>query len=199
MTGELQPLDRSCFSALKMMSQQLWDEKIEAHPELAWSHRESARFLEQAWAGLRTRAILRGWNLRADADSQSAGGETDGGTKGERDSESDEMDFAFHKEQVSEASEPPSDGTWTDLVRRVQLVQSRHGPVREVGHIRASLHDMPTGPTREEFKEEQREELERKGLQRETEQWIETSFLFSQQAYARVKPVLDRDGFLFPR
>jgi hypothetical protein len=38
MTGELQPLDRSCFGPLKMMSQQLWDEEIEAHPELAWSH-----------------------------------------------------------------------------------------------------------------------------------------------------------------
>jgi hypothetical protein len=104
---------------------------------------------------------------------------------------------------VSEASEPPSDGTWTDLVGRVELVRSREGPVREVEDIRASLHDMPTGPIREEFrrqqKEEQREELERKRLQCETEERIEKSFLFSQQAYPRVEPLFDRDGFLFSR
>jgi hypothetical protein len=109
------------------------------------------------------------------------------------------MDSAFHEEQVSEASSPPSDGTWTDRIGRMELIRSRHGPVREVDPIRASLHDMPTGPTREEFREEQREESERKSLQRETEQRIETSFLLSQQAYPRVEPVLDRDGFLFPR
>jgi hypothetical protein len=35
--------------------------------------------------------------------------------------------------------------------------------------------------------------------QRETEERIETSFLFSQQASPRVKPLFERDGFLFPR
>jgi hypothetical protein len=74
--------------------------------------------------------------------------------EGEGDSASDQIGSAFHEEQVSEASEPPSDGTWRDLVGRVELVRSRHGPVREVEDIRASLHDMPTGPTREKFKEE---------------------------------------------
>jgi hypothetical protein len=113
------------------------------------------------------------------------------------------MDSAFHEEQVRKASEPPSDGTWTDLVRRVELFRSRQGPVREVEDILASLHDMPTGPTREEFRreqrEKQREESERKMLQCETEEWIETSFLFSHQAYPRVEALFDRDGFLFPR
>jgi hypothetical protein len=66
----------------------------------------------------------------------------------EEDSESDQMDSAFHEEQVSEASEPPSDGTWTDRVGRVEHVRSREGPVREVEGIRASHHNMPTGPTR---------------------------------------------------
>jgi hypothetical protein len=113
------------------------------------------------------------------------------------------MDSTFHEEQVSEASEPPSDGTWPDLVGRVKLVRSRQGPVREVEDIRASLHDMPTGPTCEEFRreqrEEQREESERKRLQRETEELIETLFLFSQQAYPRVESLFDGHGFLFPR
>jgi hypothetical protein len=86
-----------------------------------------------------------------------------------------------------------------DLVGRVELVRSRQGPVREVEDIRASLHDMPTGATREELRREQREELERKRLQRETEERIETSFRFSQQAYPRVEPLFDSHGFLFPR
>jgi hypothetical protein len=66
----------------------------------------------------------------------------DRGKEGEGDSESDQMDFALHEEQVSETREAPSDGTWTDLVGRVELVRSRHGPVHEVEDIRASLHDM---------------------------------------------------------
>jgi hypothetical protein len=121
----------------------------------------------------------------------------------EGNSESDQMDCAFHEEQVSDASEPPSDGTWTDLVWRVELVRSRQGSIREVEDIRASLHDMSTGLTCEKFKEEQREEQreesERKRLQRETEERIETSFLFSQQASPRVEPLFERDVFLFAR
>jgi hypothetical protein len=104
---------------------------------------------------------------------------------------------------VSEASEPPSDVTWKDRVGRVELGRSRYGSVRGVEDIRASLHDMPTGPTREEFREgqmeEQSEESERKRLQRETDQRIEKLFLFSQHPYRRVEPLFDRDGFLFPR
>jgi hypothetical protein len=152
---------------------------------------------------LSTRAILSGWNLRDDADNESAGGETERRTEGERNSESDQADFAFHQEQASEASETPSDGTWKDRVGRVELARLLHGVVCEVEYIRASLHDMSTGPTREEFRErqmeEQSEESERKRLQRETEQRIEKSFLFSQQPYRRVEPLFDRDGFLFPR
>jgi hypothetical protein len=56
-----------------------------------------------------------------------------------------------------------------------------------------------TGPIREKFNEEQREESERKRLQRETEERIETSFLFSAQAHPRVELLFDRHGFLFPR
>jgi hypothetical protein len=106
------------------------------------------------------------------------------------------MDCAFHEEQVSEASEPPSDATWTNRVGRVEHVWSREGPVREVEGIRALFHDMPTGPTREEFREEQREESERKRLQLETKQRIETSFLFSQQAYPRLESLFDPDAFV---
>jgi hypothetical protein len=43
------------------------------------------------------------------------------------------------------------------------------------------------------------EELERKRLQRESDEWIETSFLFSQQAYPRVEPLFNCHGVLFPR
>jgi hypothetical protein len=60
-----------------------------------------------------------------------------------------------------------------------------------------------TGPTREKFRrerrEEHREESERKRLQRETEERIETLFLFSQPADPLAESLFDRDGFLFPR
>jgi hypothetical protein len=56
MTGELQPLDCSCFGPLKMMSQQLWNQETETYPGMT---RTTRALVEKRTEERRGRGILR--------------------------------------------------------------------------------------------------------------------------------------------
>jgi hypothetical protein len=150
MTGELQPLDVSCFGPLKKISEKLWDRDMTENPELRWSHREGARLLEEAWPQLKSSTIRAGWHFCAVEPALSQGMSSRGPDTEDEDDIGHEIedDDEFHESAVepdSEPWDPPSDGTIMASNRRIALARERcRRPFPKLPEIDISVHELPT-------------------------------------------------------
>jgi hypothetical protein len=211
LTGEYQPLDRSCFGPLKKTSQRFWDDKARTNPELKWTHEQGANLLEESWSLLARETIQHGWRFTVDADSLSIPEPDMSGDL----SESFDVDKAY-REPESEETEPGSTGTWDNRFERVDRVrarasQNRTDPVIEVD---ASLHDLPAvhpewderawteSSRRERTRARDEKELMRAQdrLQEKHDAEIHGKWVFPEpcgKRFDQCEPPIGPDGFLF--
>jgi hypothetical protein len=131
MTGEYQPLDRSCFGPLKKMSQRAWDVRAASEPTLQWNHAEGTRLLEEVWPHLNRATILKGWDFTSETGDighwteEAEGEETEG----------DDADQDFESGHSALSESAPSETTdWSvvreDCARRMNAARARGGSGR---------------------------------------------------------------------
>jgi hypothetical protein len=188
MTGEFQPLDRSCLGPVKKMSQTAWDARAAADPDLKWDHREGARLWEEVWPRLSRAAVLRGWNCQSEVARDSDEIEEDE----EPDSQYPDPDFEPLSSAVFEASAP-----WELMEAYPPPMSDRIDPVIPVG---ARFHDQPSvvssftaAPLR---KDERRAQRHQRRDQLAVAERLNKSFLFPLAHYER-EPPMREDSFLF--
>jgi hypothetical protein len=145
LTGEYQPLDRSCFGPLKKISERLWDEKTHAHPEIVWKHKEGAKLLEEAWGHLTRETVQKGWQFQEDHDVDQIpepGRESDDSEE-EIDEEIDEHEYRPEAEE--DEDEPASTGTWDARFHRNELARERaaQNGIADIVRVCASIHSQP--------------------------------------------------------
>jgi hypothetical protein len=208
MTGQYQPLDRSCFGPLKKMSQKGWDIRAAENPELKWDHREGARLLEEVWPRLTRATVLRGWQFQGGISEypveRRVDQEAEEGSSQGQDHDDSDSDFESRSSEMSgsapseEADAPHRRLAWT---RGRGVVQD---PVIEV---RACLHDQPTEDPRwaeielgdawgASIREDRRIRASQRRQQLRVEAQLNKSFLFPRWLHEKPRAMRE-DEFLF--
>lgn len=145
MTGELQPLDLSCFGPLKKISGRLWDRESAREPDRRWSHAEGARLLEDAWPRLKESTVIAGWRFLYSAE-ELAGAAAESGAISEDDDSDAGDDGEFREpdsDPESEGCDPPSEGTRSACDRRVGLAHQRAARLlSRPDEVPISLHEL---------------------------------------------------------
>jgi hypothetical protein len=209
LTGEYQPLDRSCFGPLKKTSQRFWDDRAWTNPGLKWTHEQGAQLLEESWSLLTRETIQHGWRFPVDADFPSIAGPDMSR------SESFDVDEAY-REPGSEEAEPGSSGTWDNRFERTDRVRARASQNRRdpVLAVDASIHDLPTvhpdwderawiessRQERTRARDEKELMLAQDRLQEKHDAEIHGKWVFPQpcaKRFDRPEPPIGPDGFLF--
>jgi hypothetical protein len=208
MTGEFQPLDRSCFGPLKKMSQRAWDSRAAAEPDLIWNHCQAARLLEEVWPLLKRSTIKRGWDFGFDPNHPSLPVIEEEEEDGEKTERSDE---AFEPISSAMSESAPSEID-EDFTRKMNLAKARAAArtVDPVVTVRASLHCQPLlDPTwdpdalrelilreREERRTQRYLRVGERILQGKMEAMMHRSFMFPPPRYEKEKKLREGD-FLF--
>jgi hypothetical protein len=215
LTGEYQPLDRSCFGPLKKMSESLWNKKASMNPGQRWNHAEGAKLFEATWARLSRDTVTKGWSWNEDTVEES-----ESESQSDDDTRRDPDFIEGENEATSDygMSEPSSSGTWQGHSSRIELAMERACPKSfdPVIEVQCSLHGQPTvhqswdetkwrmAKERAECEKKMaREELrDQTRRQKDSEAKLEKESLFPlphARKIDQIESMFDQDGFLFPR
>jgi hypothetical protein len=160
MTDSLQPLDRSCFGALKRMSEQRWDEETARHPEKEGSHAEGAKLLEETCQRVTKHTVRQFWDFDSElrAEEEEGGGYAEETAEEHEEPEEPKEDGPWRSEPDGTDEEPPSDPTREARTDRIRPLRARRLPLTRYPEVQASFYDLPLDPSPEVIQEELQEE-----------------------------------------